>query len=267
MGIPLLAGRTFADRDVEKAPPSPSSAPRWRASTGRARTRSASALRFDDDPKDPWITVVGMVGDVRQLGLERGAAAAALHSRTSSSPLPFTNVAVRSTLPPGTVASLLRSAAGGDRSRSAVRRHHDAAGRARQLGRRAALPRDADRRRSRCSRCVLAAVGVYGLISYTVAQRTREIGIRVALGAQPRQVLCRCMREGLMLALAGIGDRAGRRASPAARVLAAFLFGVGAERPADVRRRRAAAAGRRAARQLHPVTPRVARRSDCRLAR
>src|SRR4029079_6194685 len=50
----------------------------------------------------------------------------------------------------------------------------------------------------------LAAVGLYGLISYGVALRTREIGIRVALGAQPRQVLLPVIREGVMLTLAGI---------------------------------------------------------------
>jgi ABC-type antimicrobial peptide transport system permease subunit len=76
----------------------------------------------------------------------------------------------------------------------------------------------------------LAAVGVYGLISYTVAQRTREIGIRVALGAAPRQVIVPVIREGIMLALAGIGiGLAG--ALVAARALSAFLFGVGASDP------------------------------------
>ena len=73
----------------------------------------------------------------------------------------------------------------------------------------------------------LAAVGVYGLISYSVAQRTREIGIRVALGAQPRQVLGRIMREGLLLASAGIAIGLGA-AALAGRALSRFLFGVSA---------------------------------------
>lgn len=51
----------------------------------------------------------------------------------------------------------------------------------------------------------LAAVGIYGLIEYSVAQRTRELGIRIALGALPRDVLLLVMRQGAMLAAAGIG--------------------------------------------------------------
>ena len=77
---------------------------------------------------------------------------------------------------------------------------------------------------------ILAAVGVYGLISYSVTQRTREIGIRVALGAAPRQVMGPVVREGVILAVIGIAiGLAG--AFAAARALSAFLFGVGASDP------------------------------------
>jgi ABC-type antimicrobial peptide transport system permease subunit len=71
---------------------------------------------------------------------------------------------------------------------------------------------------------------VYGLISYGVALRTREFGIRFALGAQPRQVLLPVLREGLLLALAGVA--LGAIGSLAAtRLLAGMLFEVEATDP------------------------------------
>jgi putative ABC transport system permease protein len=72
---------------------------------------------------------------------------------------------------------------------------------------------------------VLAAVGIYGVMSYLVTQRTREIGIRIAMGATPREVLSMVVRRGAVLALSGIA--AGTAAALAAtRVLATLLYGV-----------------------------------------
>jgi ABC-type antimicrobial peptide transport system permease subunit len=76
---------------------------------------------------------------------------------------------------------------------------------------------------------LLSAIGVYGLVSFYVSRRTREIGIRMALGARPGEIVAWAMRGGLIATSIGLGI-GGLAAWQAARWLTGFLYGVG---PAD----------------------------------
>jgi predicted permease len=77
---------------------------------------------------------------------------------------------------------------------------------------------------------ILASIGIYGVLAYSVAQRTSEIGLRMALGAQPRQVLGLVLKQGMLLAL--IGASVGIIvALPVARMAGSLLYGVSATDP------------------------------------
>ena len=228
MGIPLLAGRTFAETDVDEAPPVAIVSATLARKYFPGENPIGHRIRFDDDPNAPGITIVGLVGEVRQLGLKADPPPLLFFPYQQFS-LPFTTIVVRSSLPDATVAALMRQQlAQVDRNlnlgdilplQESVERHVDQPRfRAMLIGAFAVLA------------LMLAAVGVYGLISYTVTERTREIGIRVALGASPRQVVLPVVREGFVLASVGIAiGLAG--AFAAARALSAFLFGVGPTDP------------------------------------
>jgi len=108
---------------------------------------------------------------------------------------------------------------------------------------------------------LLAVVGIYGVLACVVGQRTREIGIRVALGAQRSDVLLNVLSRGLRLALPGalLGLTGAWAVS---RLLQSQLFGIGGHRSAHLRRQRAAAAARCAARLLRARPPRRQHQPD-----
>jgi predicted permease len=229
MGIPLLSGRTFTASDDENAPGVAVVSASLARKYWPGENPIGKHLRFEDDPKAPWVTVVGVCGDFRQLGLHE-APPTLLFFPYEQFPLPFTDLVVRSTAPEGTIASLVRAELGAIDPELPP-------GEFRTLPQ--ILSRSVDEPRFRTfvlgafavMALLLASVGVYGLISYSVTQRTREIGIRVALGAQPRHVLLPVIKEGFVLAASGIAiGLAG--ALMAARVLSTFLFGIGATDPA-----------------------------------
>lgn len=114
---------------------------------------------------------------------------------------------------------------------------------------------------------LLAAVGLSGVIAYAVGRRTREIGIRMALGATPRDVVRMVMGQGLGLVAAGLG--VGLALSwAAARAISSALYGVGAADPAawagavGVMVASAALANYLPARRAARVDPAVALRSS-----
>jgi len=228
MGIPLVSGRTFTSNDREDAPAVVIVSTALARKYWPGENPIGKHLRFDDNPKEPWATIVGVVGDVRQLGLSHEPPPL-LYLPYEQFGLPFTNVFVRSTLPTNTVTSLLRSQVISiDPDLPVVD----------VTTLQSVMDRSVDDPRFRTVliglfallALVLAAVGVYGLISYSVTQRTREIGIRVALGAQPRQVLAPVIREGIVLAMSGVAiGLVGALALT--RLLASFLFGIGTTDP------------------------------------
>jgi putative ABC transport system permease protein len=218
MGIVLLKGRDFAKTDEGKS--------------DTVIINQATARHFwpTEDPIGRRIlggekprTIIGVVPDVKNSGLDV-ATSREIYVPFSEEPTRFVGLAVRTSRDPGPVAADVRSAVRGvDRNQpvdwvATMREVLD--GRVARprfnlalLGSFAALA------------LVLAIIGIYGVVSYSVTQRTREIGVRIALGAETRAVLRMVLGEGAVLAGAGIA--LGLLGSFAAtRILTSYLFGV-----------------------------------------
>jgi putative ABC transport system permease protein len=222
LGIPLIEGRTFTKYDRDPAPAvaivNATFARRYFAGQNPVGHR----VRFSEEGDD-WITIVGVAGDSRNVGL-KDPPTPLLYLPYDTFPLAYMSIATRSAAGPSVVASI---------ARGEVKKIDPDMGIDRIVPLTDVVHGSVSEPRFRTLlltafaiiALVLAAVGLFGLMSFTVVQRTREIGIRIALGARPQQVIGPVVREGLLLAVAGLAlGLAGSFA--ATRFLEAFLFDV-----------------------------------------
>jgi putative ABC transport system permease protein len=233
MGVPLLQGRNIAVGDVEKAPAvvviNASMARTYFPGENPLGKRMQIGATPDKDV--PYMEIVGVVGDVLQ-GLDTDAKAEMyLPYRQADTVLPVfqLSVVLRTSGDPRLQAAALRSAVREiDPNQPVVK--------IRTMEENMATSVTEPRFRTwligifAALALVLAAVGIYGVMSYSVNQRTNEMGIRVTLGAQPNDVFRIVVGEGLRLALIGVGVGL-IGALAATRVLRTFLYGVSAIDP------------------------------------
>ena len=229
MGIRLLRGRGFTAADT------PESAPVAVVNETLARRiwpgEDPIGKRIKQgfpDSDEPWREVVGVVNDIKMNGVEHPAAASQTYLLFSQDPGDSVGVVVRAAAPPLTLAPAIEQAIHAiDRDlpvysiwtmdqllgNSLAQRRLTLV----LLGSFAALA------------LLLAAIGIYGVISYAVRRRTHELGIRMALGAQTRDLLGMILAQGMKLASIGIvlGLAA---AFGLTRWMESLLFGV---RPTD----------------------------------
>ena len=222
MGISLLQGRDFTDADDEHQP-------RFAIVNRSLASRLfpggnavGQSVRFSVMPEYQSVQIVGVVDDARVLNL-RDATAPALYFCAYQEQVQAGNLIVRTTQS----ADALATAAG----REIGSLGHEYALHTKTIDQ--VIGQDLVEERVTATlsaffaglALMLASIGLYGLMSYAVVRRTREIGVRVAMGAQRGNILWIVLRETLTLALGGIamGVPAGLAAS---RLIASMLFGV-----------------------------------------
>ena len=179
---------------------------------------------------DELWAVVGVVADVEHEGPAAAGSSAAVYipmRQSEASPFPFMNtpfISVRTNGNPLAVVPFLREAVAEVHPRAAL---DDVTTMEARLSSSVAQPRfqAVFVAGFGAVALLLAMLGVYGLLSYTVAQRRGEIGIRMALGAQTGHVLALVVRQGALLIAAGVGLGL-LAAGASSRVLESFLFGV-----------------------------------------
>jgi putative ABC transport system permease protein len=204
LGTPLLRGRSFSIGDGPDAPRVAiiNDAMARRSWPGR----DPVGRRFKLGPRDsdgPWYTVVGVVGDMRRQGLDRETFPQMFESLAQNPPRSVDLFIRTSSDDPLAMAETLRRAVRRVEKNAPL---YGVAPLEQQLGGYLAQRRFQTSLLTGFSvvALLMAAVGIYGLIHYSVATRTREIGIRMAVGAQPGDVFYIIVREGLQLCVFGL---------------------------------------------------------------
>jgi len=223
MGIPLREGRAFTDQDR------PGAQQVVMVSEGAARAlwpgQSAVGKRVRLGVRaTEWWTVVGVAADTRFREFRTPRATVYFPLRQLPFPYPPTMIVVRAAGDPAVLASALRKAVAGVDPDVVIARTSTMTA---LLDEPLAQPRLNALLLALFAGVVvvLAAVGLYGVLAWTVKQRTRELGIRIALGAQSAQLLYFVLRRGM--AIAAVGAVVGLLASVAAsRLMRAMLFEI-----------------------------------------
>ena len=229
MGIALLKGRVFTDRDDRKAPPvviiNETFASRYLAGEDPLGQR----IIVDEENNPGGSEIVGIVGDVHHESLDEEGGAEFYFAFPQAPERSLSLVVRTQASDPASIASTIRNAVqevDKDQPISNVQTMD-------QL-----LAGSMARRRFNMLllgifavvALVLAAVGIFGVMNYSVTQRTHEIGIRMALGALPADVLKMVVAQGMTLALVGVALGLGA-AFLITRVMSNLLFGVSATDP------------------------------------
>jgi predicted permease len=233
MGISIKAGRGIVESDTASSQPITV----INETLARRHFRSATEavgqrLMWYQTPNPQWVTIVGVVNDVRSFGPERDEHPATYVPYTQRT-VPFLRWMTFVARTSGDPASALAAIRGGLLEVDPDQPVHTMTTLDASLGKLLA-----ERRFNMLLMTIfaaigvlLAAIGLFGMLSFAVTQRTREIGVRIALGARPVDVIRMVVRDGARLSAIGLAIGA-VVAVAATRAISSMLFGVTAADPA-----------------------------------